>query len=261
MQNEIIIKNQNQIFNIRESGKYLNQLLLKIHAKSKAWISLIELEFIAEDFLKKNNLKWAFKWYNWYPANLCLSVNDCVVHWIPDDYVLKNWDLLKIDCWINYNWWISDSAVSVVIGWELANPLAHKLMKSTKESLDIGIENIKNWWEIYHYSKAVFDHMKKNWFSVLEKLTWHWVGVKVHERPYVYNCPHPDTKKIKFQSWMVLAMEPITAVTSNDFISKPWNNWNLYCKNWDLWAQWEYTILITKNWYEILSWITENIWF
>ncbi len=259
MQNEIEIKNGKQIANIRESWKHLTKLLRLLHSKSKAGISLIELEFVAEHYIKENRLKWAFKGYEWYPANLCLSVNDCVVHGIPDEYMLKNGDVLKIDCGINYQWWITDSAITVVIWWEVANPLGYELMKTTKKWLDEAIKYIWPGKTIYEYSHRVYSIITNAWFSVLGKLTGHGVGNKVHEKPYVYNTPNPDMKHIILQPGMVLAFEPITAVTSTDFHHRPGNERNLYCKDGDLWAQWEYTILITKDGYEILSWITEDL--
>jgi methionyl aminopeptidase len=115
MQNEIIIKNSKQIANIRKSGKYLTQLLEKIRDAAKAGIKLIELEFIAEAFIQKNNVKGAFKGYNGFPTILCLSVNECLVHGIPDNYTLRHGDVLKIDAGINYQGGISDAAITVII--------------------------------------------------------------------------------------------------------------------------------------------------
>lgn len=256
---EIEIKNSKQIANIRESGKHLTTLLRLLHSKAKAGISLIELEFIAEHYIKEHNLKWAFKGYEWFPANLCLSVNDCVVHGIPDDYILKNGDVLKIDCGITYNGGITDSAITVIIWGELANPLWYALTKATKKWLDESIKHIWPGKSIYEYSHRVHSIITNAWFSVLWKLTGHGVGNKVHEKPYIYNTPNPDMKKIFFQPGMVLAFEPITAVTSTDFVHRSGNDWNIYCKNKDLWAQREYTILITEKGYEILSWITDDL--
>lgn len=249
---EIIIKTPQQIENIRKSWKYLTELLYLIKDNCKAGVSLIDLENIAQDFMDKNNLKWAFKWYNWFPANLCLSVNDCAVHWIPDDYILKNWDLLKVDCGIIYNKWISDSAFAIVIGGEMANPLAHELNLTTKKALDLALEKVWPWKHIYDFSKEVYNIIRNDWFNVIKSLTGHGVGVKVHEKPNIYNRPHPDTKNIKFEPWMVVCFEPITALESEEIVLKD-NERNLYCKKWDLGSHWEYMVLITEDWYEILS--------
>lgn len=256
-----IIKTQHQIAAIRESGKYLNELLLKLSTVAQPGVSLIELEFVAEDYIKKHHVKWAFKNYNGFPANLCLSVNDCVVHGIPNAYVLKSGDLLKIDSWIIYQWGITDSAISLVMGGEFANPLAYDLVKATKLGLDIAIQEIWPNKPLVNYSHSIANYIHNAWFSIIEKLTGHGVGVQVHEDPHIYNFPHPSMKKTFFKPGMVVAIEPITAVTSTDFMMKKGNDWDLFCKNGDLGAHWEYTILITNNGYEILSGITENLWF
>lgn len=254
-----IIKTPKQIENIRKSGQYLTELLHILYKAVKPWVSLLELENIAEEYIRKNDLKGAFKWYEWFPTNLCLSVNDCVVHGIPDEYVLKNGDLLKIDCGIIYNKWISDSAISIVVWWEMTNPLWYELAKATKKALDAGLKTIAPGKSTFDFANTVFKSLQNDGFKVLKALTGHGVWVRVHERPYIYNWPHPDTKKTILKPWMIIALEPITAVMSTDFGAKPWNDWNLYTTKWDLWAQWEYMILITEKWYEVLSWITEDI--
>lgn len=253
---EIIIKTPQQIENIRKSGAYLNELLLIIFEKAQVWVSLMDLENIAESYISERGLKWAFKWYNKFPCNLCLSVNDCVVHGIPDHYVLKNGNVLKIDCGITYQWWISDSAVTKIIWWELANPLWYALAQATFNGLNYAIKEIWPDLPIVNYSRAMSDFMKKTGFSVIQKLTWHGVWVRVHEAPHIYNYPHKDLRKIFFRPGMVLAFEPITAITSTDFEHRA-SSRNLYCKNSDLGAHREYTILITENGYELLSWITD----
>lgn len=250
---EIIIKTKEQIDNIRKSWQYLNELLYLIKDNCKAWVSLIELENIAQKFMDKNNIKWAFKWYDGFPTNLCLSVNDCVVHGIPDDYILKNWDLLKVDSGVIYNKWISDSAFAVVIWWEMANPLAYELTKVTKNALDLALEKVGPDKFIYEYSKEVYNIIKNKWFNVIKCLTGHGVGVRVHEKPNIYNRPHPESKNQKFLPWMIVCFEPITAIKSEEIILRWDNERNLYCKKWDLWSHWEYMVLITDDWYEILS--------
>jgi methionyl aminopeptidase len=166
-------------------------------------------------------LKGAFKHYNGFPANLCLSVNDCVVHGEPNEYILKNGDLLKIDAGLIYNKGYSDSAISVVIGGEMANPLAYDLVKVNKEALDRGIETIQPHKPMFSYGKTVETIVKKSDFKILKHLTGHGVGMDVHERPYVFNRGHPDMKKQIYQPGMILCFEPIIAVMSEDFYMKP----------------------------------------
>ena len=172
------------------------------------------------------------------------------------DYVLKNGDLLKIDAWVIYEKWYSDSAISVVIWWELANPLAHELITVTKNALDSWIATIQPGKSMYDYGNTVSTIVRQAWFKVLKDLTWHGCGNAVHERPYVFNYGHPDMKKQFFTPWMVLCFEPITAVMSEDFYMEYWDEW-MYTQHWDLWCQWEYMLLITEKWYEMMSWIIE----
>ncbi len=256
---ESLIKDRQQIENLRISGKHLTELLHILHAKAKAGIALIELEFVAEHYIKEHNLKGSFKNYEWFPANLCLSVNDCVVHGIPDEYILQNGDVLKIDCGITYKGAITDAAITVIIWGEMANPLGYQLAKATKSALDQGIQKIVPWWALYGYAQTAHKVITDAWFSVLDKLTGHGVGYKVHEPPYVYNVPNYEMKRTFLQPGMVLAFEPITAIDSTDFVGRPGNDRNLYCEEGDIGAQWEYTILITDKGYEILAWITEDI--
>ena len=253
---DIIIKTPQQIESIKTSGKYLNELLRIIFDKAQAWVSLMELENIAEAFMKQHDIKGAFKNYEGFPCNLCLSVNDGVVHGIPDNYVLQNGDVLKIDAGVTYKWWISDSAITKIIWWEMANPLGYALAQATFNALNHAMKEVKPGAPVFNYSNAMSNFIKKTGFSLILKLTGHGVGVKVHEAPHIYNYPRKDTKKIFFKPGMVLAFEPITAITSTDFEHRD-SAWNLYCKNSDLGAHREYTIVVTENWYEMISWITE----
>lgn len=254
---KIIIKTKHQIDKIRQSWKYLNEILSILKAKTNIWVNLLELEQIAEQFMKKNNIKGAFKWYWWFPSNLCLSINDCLVHWIPKDYNLKPWDLLKIDCWVNFEWYISDSAISIVVWWNSYNEKWAKLIETTKNWLDLAIKKIVPNWKIFDYSKTIYEYIRWKWFNILRYLTWHWVWVDVHEWPYIYNRPSEESKITFFKSWMVIAVEPITSLNSIDFVENKKNGFEIFTKYWDVWAQWEYTIAINDNWIEILSWILE----
>jgi len=255
---QIIYKTQEQLNNLKESWKYLTEMLYLLYKKAQPWVNWLDLENIAQEYIDKHNLKWAFKWYSWFPTNICFSVNECVVHWIPSNYTLKEWDLLKIDAWINYKWMVSDAAFSKVIWWDNYNPLWAKLIKATKQALDEWIKTLKIWENFYKLWKTIFNTIRKQWFSIIRNLTWHWVWVKVHEPPNIYNYPHKDLKNIILKKWMSFAIEPITAIQSTEFIEKRKWWWDLLCKKWDLWAHWEYTIITIDNKIEIVAWLQDN---
>ena len=109
--------------------------------------------------------------------------------------------------------------------------MGHALVKATKDALDIAVTKIGPGKKMLEYSQSVHRHVLSQGFTIIEKLTGHGVGVKVHEAPYIHNHPHhPDTKKVTFQPGMVIALEPITAIQSTDFITKAGNDRNLYTK-------------------------------
>lgn len=260
MSKRIIYKTPEQIDNIRESGKYLTELLLLTQSHAKPWVSGIELEEIAQAFMDKYNIVGAFKWYEWFPANLCLSVNNCVVHGIPDKTILKPGDLLKIDAGVTYKAWISDAAVSLVVWGKKINKKADHLISSTKWALDHGLSVVKPWHSLFKYGKAVQEYLTKRKCSVIKNLTGHGVGIEVHEWPAIYNRPNGDMQQYTFEKNMVVALEPITAIKSNVYVEKKWVDWNLYTKKGDLWAQREYTLVITDSGYEILAGVVHPDW-
>ncbi len=251
--NNIIPKTPAQIDAIRESGKYLTELLWLLYDLCKPGISTMELEVFAERFLLSHNITWAFKWYNGFPANLCVSNNDCVVHWIPGTEVLKEGDLLKVDCGVNYQWWISDAAFSKIIWGDEHNPAWAKLIKGTKFALDESIKIIKPWVVGKTFAKHMQKYLHDADISIIKNLTGHGVGNAVHEEPHIYNRPQNSMKKWSFVEGMVCAIEPITALWSQSYIEKSGKDRDLYTAQWDLGAQWEYTIVVTKGGIEVLA--------
>ncbi len=253
---KIIIKTKEQINHIREAWRLLTEMLVMLKDMVEPWVVLLDLEKAAATFLKKHNVKWTFIGHHGYKHNLCLSIDDCVVHGIPDTYVLKEWDLLKIDAWVTYKWMIADSAVSVIVGGDKKNQEARKLIAATKGALDNWLQFIWPGRAIYDFWYAVEQYVKSHWCTIIKNLTGHGVWTALREPPYIHNRGHPDGRNIILKPWMVIALEPITAMGSTSYIEKPKiNSRNLYTAQWDLWAQWEYTILITEDWYEILAWV------
>lgn len=256
---KIIYKTKEQLDNLRESWKYLTEMLHLLYENVQPGVSLIELEQISQKYIDDRNLKWAFKWYMWFPANLCLSVNECVVHGIPNEYILKEWDLLKVDAWITYKKAISDAAFSKIVWWEKYNELWAQLIRTTKKALENGIWTLVIGQSFYNLWKTIYNTMKKDWFEVIRDLCGHWVWVKVHEAPYIYNYPNKDLKHFILKKWLAFAIEPITSIKSTRFVEKEPGGWDLLCEKWDLWAQWEYTCMVSENWLEIVAGIQEDI--
>ena len=241
----IIIKNNDQIGRITESGKYLTELLIILRGMSRPWINLLDIERQASMYLDSHHIVGCFKGYQGYPANTCLSVNAGLVHCIPKDYILQDGDILKIDAWVDYKWGISDAAVSVVIGWDDSNPAGAHLIHTTKNSLDQSIPHLNVWSSLMAYAHSVYSIVCQWWCEVIKELCGHGVGVKVHEPPYVCNRPHKSMKNTILKPGMVLALEPITAQHSNQYVNQGARD--VVTKGGDLWGQREYTVVIDTN--------------
>ncbi|MEF2176118.1 MAG: type I methionyl aminopeptidase [Candidatus Absconditabacteria bacterium] len=252
MGKKIILKTESQINDLRESGKYLNELLHLVMEAAKPGVTGLELENLSQKFLNKHKISGAFKGFMGFPANLCLSVNDCVVHGIPDKTVYRNGDVLKIDVGVKYNKMITDSAVTIVIGGSEENKRGTELITTTKFALDSALKHIYHGNPMFDYSNEIWKQVEGNGFKIIKSLTGHGVGVAVHEGPFIHNWPHYDTKEIKFEKNMVIALEPITSEISDSVVERK-NHWNLYTRKGDLGAQWEYTVAVTDNGIEILS--------
>ncbi|USN57567.1 MAG: M24 family metallopeptidase [Candidatus Peribacteria bacterium] len=172
---------------------------------------------------------------------------------MPDDYVLKNGDVLKIDMGITYERCIADAAISLVIGGDHTNPVGADLIHATKLALDRGIETLQFGQTPEAYGQVVYDTIQESGYEVIRHLTGHGVGVQVHEEPSIYNRPHRNLAKVVLRPGMVIACEPITAERSTDYAMEPGNDWNLYTEYGDLGAQREYTVAITDHGPEILA--------
>lgn len=252
-----IIKTQSQIRNIIDSGKYLTELLMILRWYCRPWVNLLDIEKQASLYIDLHHLAWCFKWYEWYPANTCLSVNDGLVHCIPKDYILQPWDVLKVDTGIDFKWWISDAAISVIVGWDDTNPQWAHLIHTTKKSLDHSMHTLQIGHTMMNYAHSVYSIIKSGKCEVVKNLCGHGVGVKVHEPPHICNWPHKSMKSIVVKENMVFALEPITAIHSTEYIQQ--GPRDLLTKWWDLWWQREYTVWIGPHGPQIIAGVEEYI--
>ncbi|MCS6983061.1 MAG: type I methionyl aminopeptidase [Candidatus Absconditabacterales bacterium] len=259
-----LIKSPQQCEKIRHAGKILTDLHQELFVRCQPGVALIELESFAQRFLTKNNVRGTFKGYKGFPANLCLSLNDCLVHGIPDHTVLKPGDLLKVDVGVTYESCIADAAFSVVIGGAQANPRAASLICATKNALDMALPTLVPGSSLFAYGETVHREMTDAGFSVIFDLTGHGVGNALHEKPYIHNYGHVSLRSFVIKEGMVFALEPITAQRSTAYRdSKPGvysNGRNLYTEKGDLGCQWEYTVIITQNGAEVVAGLVDERW-
>ena len=248
------LKTREDIVHLKISGKILASVLNELKKKAVIGASLKSLDLKARELIKSLDAKSAFFGYQSkkdsrpYPAAICTSVNEKIVHTIPDKYILKNGDVLKIDLGINYKSYITDAAITIGIG--KISPLAEKLIKATRTALYEAIKICRPGKKIGDIGWVIESTVKNYGFSVVKKLTGHGVGFELHEEPSVYNFGEQGTG-IELEEGLVLAIEPMVAAGSGELIEK--ENGEFFTKDGSLSAHFEHTVAITKNGPEILT--------
>jgi methionyl aminopeptidase len=245
----IKLKNENDIKKLRESGRILAETFQEIKKHIEPGITTMEIDRIAENFLIARKVKAAFKGYMGYPASICVSVNEEVIHGIPGKRVLKNGDIISLDFGVNLDGYISDSAVTFPVG--TISEADKKLMEVTQQCLYLGIEQAIAKNRVSSISKAVFTHAKKNNYGVVRDFCGHGVGFSVHEEPqipnYINSGPNPRLKK-----GMVIAIEPMINIgTDNVFILE--DGWTVKTGDNLNSAHFEHTIAVYEDHAEILT--------
>lgn len=243
---------KNEIEILKKNAKVHRLIFEEIKKNSKKWTKAIDIDKLCYQISKQN---WVLCWFKWvynFPANICISINDVVVHWLPKEWLIFNdWDLVTFDFWIKDKeiWINTDAAFSIIIWGEEKNPIWAKLIEANKKALYAWIKKAKVWNTIWDISYAIWTEIEKAWFKIVKQLTWHCIWKKLHEKPYIPNYWKPWTWA-KLKKWMLLAIEPILWETSWEIIEK-WS-WEIYIKDWSLWCQYEHTVLITDSEAEII---------
>jgi len=247
---QIIIKNFEEIILLRESGKILAETLKATANFAKEGMSTLDLDIFAETFIKERGGKPAFKGYHGFPGTLCTSINEEIVHGIPSaDRILKNGDLLTIDCGVSYKGLITDSAISIGIGEISAEK--EKLIKTADEALSRAIDTARPGIHLSELSKVIEKTVKDAGFHVIRDLTGHGVGRQLHEDPIILNFfdgnPGPTLKP-----GMTIAIEPIFSSGTSEMKELD-DNWTLVTIDNSCAVQKEHTILITEDGNNILT--------
>ena len=245
----IRLKNEKDIAGIREAGNVLSETFDIIEDKICEGVSTADIDRIAHDFIVSKGGAPTFLGYLDYPASVCASVNQVVIHGIPDDRRLKKGDILSLDLGVTLNGYIADSAKTFSIG--NVNGDIQKLLKVTEECLYLGIDQAKAGNRINDISNAVYNHAKSNGYGVVHQFCGHGVGFSLHEDPqvpnYVGHGPNPRLKP-----GMVLAIEPMINAGSDDVRILD-DDWTVVTVDERLSAHFEHTIVIHSDRTEILT--------
>jgi len=246
----IVIKNFEEIILLHESGKILAETLQRVSDLAKEGMSTLELDIFAEKFIREQGGIPAFKGYHGFPGTLCTSINEEIVHGIPRaDKILKNGDLLTIDCGVSYKGLITDSAISIGIG-EISKE-KENLIKTADEALSKAIDIAKPGIHLSELSKVIEKTIKTAGFHVIKDLTGHGVGRQLHEDPIILNFFDGNPGPI-LKPGMTLAIEPIFSSKTSEMRELK-DRWTLVTIDNSCAVQSEHTILITENGNEILT--------
>jgi methionyl aminopeptidase len=251
----IYIKTKKEIDYIRESCRIVAETLQLMKANVRVGITTKELDQIAEDYILSNDAKAAFKGYSQggssidYPASICSSINEEVVHGIPGNRVLKNGDIISLDVGVFKNGYFGDAALSVAVGELTTDKI--KLMEVTEKSLQLGIEEAKAGNHVHDISYAVQSFVEGNGFSVVRDLCGHGVGKFLHEDPSIPNFGKKGTGA-KLKNGMTLAIEPMVN-SGNYHVRTAEDGWTILSTDGSPSAHFEHTILIANDKAEILT--------
>ncbi len=245
----MIIYCEEEISTIRKSNQIVAKILAELGKMITPGVQTKELDEYAELRAKEMNAIPAFKGYRGYPASLCTSINEEIVHGIPSSRRLRDGDIISLDFGVLYEGYYGDAAVTYPVG-EIT-PKAKKLIKVAEETFYKGMEQMKPGKRISDISFAIQSHVESQGFSVIRAFVGHGIGLSLHEEPQVPNFGPPG-RGPKLKSGMVLAIEPMIAMGD-------WNveilddNWTAITRDRSLSAHYEHTVAITQKGPEILS--------
>ncbi len=246
----IVIKNDNEIEKMKLAGKLAADVLVMIEPYVKAGITTLELNNICHDYIVNTQQAVPAPLnYKGFPKSICTSINHQICHGIPGERVIKDGDIINVDITVIKDGYHGDTSKMFMIGE--TSVLAQRLCRVAKECLDLGIEMIKPGIHLGDIGYAIQKHAEKQRFSIVREYCGHGIGSEFHEDPQVLHYGKPGTGPILKQG-MIFTIEPMVNAGKRHTKLLP-DNWTVVTKDRKLSAQWEHTILVTANGYEVLT--------
>ncbi len=245
----IPLKSDKDLEMMRKAGRILAGIMRELRKYVCVNISTLDLDRIAEELFLKEKVIPAFKGYKGFPANICVSVNEEIVHGIPDERKIKEGDILSLDLGLNYQGYFSDAAITIGVGQ--ISLKAKELIEITKSALELGIEQARENNHLTDISFAIQRYVESKGFSVVKQFVGHGIGKELHEEPEIPNfgCPH---KGQILRNGMVFAIEPMVNIGTWECEILD-NGWTAVTCDKSYSAHFENTVAITKNGPEILT--------
>ena len=246
----ISIKNEQEIDLMRKSGKITYEVLMNLKNIIKPGMTTKEIDKYVYNYITSHDATPSFLGYEGFPASACVSINDMVVHGIPDNTKLKNGDIVTVDVGSIYKGYHSDSAYTYLVGE--VDKKTKKLVEDTQKALYEGIKVVKEGIKLNDVCSAIGKVAKDNGYGVFTCLTGHGVGKSLHEDPYIPNLSNHESEGIILKSGMTLAIEPMFSLGTKEV----WlldDDWGIVTRDGSNSAHFEHTILVTKDGYEITT--------
>lgn len=243
------IKTAQELKLMRKAGQIWANTIELLKKNIHEGRTLLELDKIAEDYIRSQGAIPAFKGFQGFPATLCTMINSEVVHGIPDNRKIQNGDLLTIDGGCVWKGWYSDAAFSIIVGGDEKNPKRAKFSQSVYRALQKGCEAACDGNTLGDIGYAVEKSIHTDGYSICEEYTGHGIGKNMHEEPHVYNYGEPG-QGMKLKSGMTICIEPIIAM-GNPKVKILSDGWTVATKDGKDACQWEHCGVITKTGLEI----------
>jgi methionyl aminopeptidase len=245
----IVLKSEDEIKRMAESCRIVAEVLEGIQKIVAPGISSSELDAFAETYIRSKGARPACKGYRGYPATLCTSVNEQVVHGIPSSAKLKDGNIISIDVGVHYKGFYGDAAVTLPVG--AVSKETKKLLRGTEKALEAGIEKTVKGNRLSDVSAEIQQCVESEGFSVVRNFVGHGIGRELHEEPQIPNYGKPGQGPQLVQG-MTLAIEPMVNAGGweVDILN---DGWTAVTKDSSLSAHFEHTVAVTKNGFEILT--------
>ncbi len=246
----VTIKSAREIDLMREAGKILGEVHNTMADRIKAGMSSYEIDQMAEKIIRSYNCQPSFLGYQGFPGSVCISINDEVVHGLPEkNKIIRDGDIVSLDMGVIYNGYQSDAARTIAIG-EISDE-AKKLIEVTEQSFFEGIKKAVAGGHLFDISAAIGDYAESFGYGVVRELVGHGIGTEMHEDPQIPNF-RQRRRGMKLQPGMTLAIEPMINMGRPEVVFLD-DDWTVVTDDGSLSAHYENTILITDNEPEILS--------
>jgi len=252
----VTLKNPKEIEGLKKAGELVAETFKMLAPHMKPGMSLLELDKIAEDYIRSRGAKPAYKGYKAkfsrtaFPATLCISVNEQICHGIPSVRKLREGDIVGVDIGVFLNGWAGDACFTYAVG--NVTPKAKELLETTKKAMYAGIEQVRPGARLGDIGAAIQGVAERGGFSVVRELGGHGLGRKIHEdEPHVNHFGKAGTG-IKLQKGMVFTIEPMINEGQAAIRNLP-DGWTIVTEDGKLSAQFEHTVAVTSTGYEILT--------